>query len=303
MKKTLIAVFAGTLLIACNKQPVVNTTWHSAEENNNLQAGSAAIVAVNANGICDYDLNEVALTSAGWTKIFNEDFATGLNQWNIWNGGAFNNELQCYQPGNLQMSNGILNIVCRKETVTGATTPYDATPKTFEYTSGRIETKTLFSASSSSPKIRMIARMKLASGYGMWPAFWSYGDPWPTQGEIDIVEARGQEPFQYQTNYFYGRARNRNLVTNGEAVITSNVNLQTCWHVYEVIWSQGSLSFLFDGQVAETKTGGYVANLFGKREKVVLNLAAGGLFFSNLDPSQIQTGTLQVDWVKIYRSN
>jgi hypothetical protein len=29
--------------------------------------------------------------------------------------------------------------------------------------------------------------------------------PWPTQGEIDILEARGQEDMKYQTNYFYGR--------------------------------------------------------------------------------------------------
>lgn len=204
---------------------------------------------------------------------------------------------------NLQLSSGVLNIICKKEAVTGPTTPFDATAKTFAYTSGRIESKLLYSASSTSPKIRMTARIKLPAGYGMWPAFWSYGDPWPTQGEIDILEARGQEPFQYQNNYFYGRAKNRNLVTNGSTVITSSVNLQTCWHVYEMIWSQASLTFLLDGQVVDTKAGGYITNLFGKKEKVVLNLAAGGLFFSNLDPAQIQPGTLQVDWVKVFKSN
>lgn len=291
------------LFVTCSKQVKPGADNLLTDENTGANITAAVSASVNANGICDYDLNETILTAAGWTKTFEDNFLTNLSQWNIWTGGAFNNELQYYQAPNLQLSNGILNIVCKQETVTGATTPFDATPKTFNYTSGRIETKTLYSASTASPKIRMTARIKLPAGYGMWPAFWSYGDPWPTQGEIDILEARGQEPFQYQTNYFYGRARNKNLVSNGATVITSSVSLQDCWHVYEMIWSQSSLQFLLDGQVVDTKTGGYVSNLFGKSEKVVLNLSAGGLFFSNLNPSLIQTGTLQVDWVKVFKAN
>jgi beta-glucanase (GH16 family) len=148
-----------------------------------------------------------------------------------------------------------------------------------------------------------VARVKLASGYGMWPALWSYGDPWPTQGEIDIIEARGQEPFKYQTNYFYGRAANRNLVKNQVGFITSSVNLTTCYHVYEMIWSQNSLTSLLDGNVIETKSGGYIPNLFGKTERIVLNLAVGGNFFSNLNPAQITTGSMYVDFVKVFTSN
>jgi beta-glucanase (GH16 family) len=257
---------------------------------------------VSAAGICNFDLNETALTTAGYTKIFEDDFSTDLSKWNIWTGGAFNNELQYYQASNLQLVNGNLVITAKKETVTGPTTPYDATPKTFNYTSGRIETKTNYSASSANPKVRMVARIKLPSGYGMWSAFWSYGDPWPTQGEIDILEARGQEPFKYQTNYFYGRAANRNLVRNQVGFITSNVSLTECYHVYEVIWAQNSLTFLFDGNVIETKSGSYVPNLFGKIERITLNLAVGGNFFTNLNTSQIQTGAMYVDWVKVFTS-
>jgi beta-glucanase (GH16 family) len=257
---------------------------------------------VSAAGICNFDLNETALTTAGYTKIFEDDFSTDLSKWNIWTGGAFNNELQYYQASNLQLVNGNLVITAKKETVTGPTTPYDATPKTFNYTSGRIETKTNYSASSANPKVRMVARIKLPSGYGMWSAFWSYGDPWPTQGEIDILEARGQEPFKYQTNYFYGRAANRNLVKNQVGFITSNVSLTECYHVYEVIWAQNSLTFLFDGNVIETKSGSYVPNLFGKTERITLNLAVGGNFFTNLNTSQIQTGAMYVDWVKVFTS-
>jgi beta-glucanase (GH16 family) len=251
-------------------------------------------------GVCNKDLDESALT--GWTKIFEDDFSTDLSKWNTWNGGAYNNELQMYQAANMQISNGNLVISAVKETVTGPTTPSDATPKTFNYTSGRIESKANFSASSANPKIRIAARIKLPSGYGMWPAFWSYGDPWPTQGEIDILEARGQEEFKYQTNYFYGKTVNRNLVRGAEGFVTTDVSLQSCYHLYEMIWSQNSLQFYFDGQLIKTNSGGYVPSLFGKTERITLNLAVGGNFFSNFNPSLIQTGTMYVDWVKVFRS-
>ncbi len=257
-------------------------------------------IASAAIGTCDALLDETALTSSGWTKIFEDNFDTNLSKWNIWNGGAYNNELQLYQAANLQVANGLLSITAKKETVVGPTLPDNQTPKTFAFTSGRIECKTNVSASSTQPKVRMIARIKLPTGYGMWPAFWSYGDSWPTNGEIDILEARGNEPFVYSTNYFYGRRAGVPLGGDNSTIITSGVSLTDCYHVYEVIWQKSSLTFLLDGQVVNTKTGGYVANLFGKTERVTLNLAVGGNFFSNLIPTAIVPGTMLVDYVKVF---
>ena len=259
-----------------------------------------ASASILATGVCNFVLNESALTSTGWTKVFEDEFTTNLSKWNIWYGGAYNYELQLYQANNLQLLNGELLIHAKKETVIGPTRPDIQTPSSFNYTSGRIESKTLFSASRTVPRVRIMARIKLPAGYGMWPAFWSYGDPWPTQGEIDILEARGQEPYNFATNYFYGRAAGKNLVTGAEASIASDVDLTTCYHVYELIWSKNDLTFLFDGKVVDIKSGGYIPNIFGKSEKITLNLAVGGLFFPNLNPSLIQTGTMAVDWVKVF---
>lgn len=254
-------------------------------------------------GVCDYDLNESTLTSAGWTKRFDESFSTNLNQWNTWTGGAFNNELQHYQASNMTISGGVLSIQAKRENVTGATTPFDATPKNFEFTSGRIESKTNFSASNSTPKVRMIARIKLPAGYGMWPAFWSYGDPWPTHGEIDIMEGRGNEPFRYQTAYWFGRRSGVNMASNTEGTVTSETSLTDCWHVYEVIWQKNNLTWLLDGQVVVTKTGGWISDFYRKTERLTLNLAVGGGFFGNPPASSIVTGTMQIDWVKVFTSN
>ena len=255
------------------------------------------------HGVCGFNLDENVLINAGWLKTFEDNFDTNFDKWNIWTGGAFNNELQMYQASNLSIVNSNLIITTKKETVTGPTTPFDATPKTFDYTSGRMESKTNISSSTSSPKVRLSARIMLPAGYGMWPAFWSYGDPWPTQGEIDVLEARGQEDFKFQTNYFYGKTVNRNLVRGAEGYVTADVSLQTCYHVYELIWSQSSLDFYFDGVLVKTNSGGYVPSLFGKTEKIALNVAVGGNFFTNLNPALIQPGTMYVDWVKVFTSN
>jgi beta-glucanase (GH16 family) len=263
-------------------------------------AAGAATAPISVDADHTYVFDENALAAAGWTRSFNEDFSGSLAQWNVWTGGAYNNELQYYQPANLSVADGNLVITARKETVTGAATPYDQTPKTFVYTSGRIESKVLVSANTATPRVRMAARIRLPQGYGMWPAFWSYGDPWPTQGEIDVLEARGQEPYQYQTNYFYGRSRDRNLARNGAGFFTADEDLQAGYHVYEMIWAQHTLTAYLDGKPVETKSGGYIPNLFGKREKLALNLAVGGNFFAGLDPARITPGTMYVDWVKVF---
>jgi beta-glucanase (GH16 family) len=300
INKAAYGLFLFIISCSCNKV------------NSNLEKNIPEIAAARpspppppppTHGVCDYNPDENALINAGWTKTFEDNFDADFSKWNIWYGGAFNNELQLYQASNLSLSSGNLVIAARQETVTGPATPFDPTPKMFNYTSGRIESKTNFSSSSSSPKVRMIARIKLPAGYGMWPAFWSYGDPWPTQGEIDVLEARGQEDFKYQTNYFYGKTVNRNLVRNAQGYVTTDVSLQTCYHVYELIWSQNALEFYFDGVLVKTNSGGYVPSLFGKTEKITLNLAVGGNFFSNFNPSLIQTGIMYVDWVKVFTSN
>jgi beta-glucanase (GH16 family) len=265
---------------------------------------SIADIPAIAPTVCDFDLNDnyiEDLDSLGWTKVFEDNFDTDLAKWNIWTGGAFNNELQYYQPSNLEIANGKLIITAKKETVTGVINPYSSTEKAFNYTSGRIETKTLFSANETTPRVRLMARIKLPAGIGMWPAFWSYGADWPAQGEIDFIEARGQETGKYHTNYFYGTTAGSNLVTGASATISADNDLSTCYHVYELIWEQDKLISLLDGKVVEAKTsGGYIASLFGKQEMIVLNLAVGGDFFTGLDPDTIEPNAMAVDWVKVY---
>lgn len=244
----------------------------------------------------------------GWELLWEDNFDAGLSDWNIWKGGAFNEELQLYQEDNLYVDEGYLFIEQLREMASGPTTPFDASTKSFNFTSGRIETKEQYNPSQQGT-LRIAARIKLPAGEGLWPAFWSYGDPWPTQGEIDIVEFRGGRTNEHVTNFFYGNEANTPLTDSSFTTYThdAGTDLTTEFHVFDVVWSQNNLVVSLDGVEIQNFTNSeyvYIDDLFNKNEKVVLNMAVGGVFFNgmNINVADIPDKSyLVVDWVKIYK--
>jgi beta-glucanase (GH16 family) len=258
-----------------------------------------------------FTFSEQDLINQGFVKVFEDNFSSlDENNWQVWNGGAYNKELQLYQHQNMTIEDGSLVITSKRESANGKVLPESNETKNFDFTSGRLDSKFTFSANNSTPKARFVARIKSAAGIGMWPAFWTNGDQWPTKGEIDIMEGLG-DPFSYQTDYFYGTQPGEFLNVDSLTVktITSQTNLSTQFHIYEVIWEKNKLTFLLDGVVVDTKTtdgdgGEYIPAFFGKEHRVTLNLAVGGeMFGDGLDPNTIEPGTMYVDWVKIYTAN
>lgn len=245
----------------------------------------------------------------GWNLIFEDNFINGLSNWNLWNSGAFNEELQYYQKQNVSISDGYLFIKAKREKARGITTPKNNLSKEFEFTSGRLESKNHFGPENSNGKtsVRFSARLRLAEGHGMWPAWWSYNDPWPTKGEIDFLEARGNTPYEFQSCFHYG-TESSTVITNAkfnEFHYQHEEKLTDCFHIYELIWSKNKFQILFDGQLIKTydeATYKFVDEFFGMKHKLVLNLAVGGWFFDDLDISQIpDKSLLVVDWVKVYQ--
>jgi hypothetical protein len=173
---------------------------------------------------CGYDQDERALLNQGWKKLFEEQFENELDNWQIWNGGAYNRELQLYQSANLNIKDGILSIEDRKET------------------------------------------------------------------------------HQYLTNYFEAKLDDQ-FSKDHTSMISAAENLSDCNHVYEMEWTIESLISYFDDRLVDTKKNDpHIASLFGKHQQLVLNLAIGGGFYPSLDIAKIQTGTMLIDWVKVYAS-
>lgn len=249
--------------------------------------------------------NEV--NSKEWTLVFEDNFDKDLEQWNIWKSGAFNNEIQFYQPEQVLLNNGLLEINIKREAARGVTNPINSAEKDFEYVSGRIESKTLFGPSDAKGEheYRFMARLKLPPGHGMWPAFWTYGDPWPTTGEIDILEARGGEPEEYSSNLFYGREPSININSNTEIKHIIGKDLTEEFHIYEMIWRENSIDLLFDGELLhsyQSAPNNNINKMFGQKQKVVLNTAVGGWFISDRDSNNyVDSSVMEVDWVKVYK--
>ncbi len=252
----------------------------------------------------DYSTTDIE----GWELIWEDNFNGDLSNWNVWKGGAFNGELQFYQPDNLYIDKGYLFIEQLRESITGVASPTTSVTKSFDFTSGRLETIELYSPSSKGT-LRIAARVKLPKGEGLAPSFWNDGDPWPTQGQIDIMELRGGKTNEYVTNFFYGTEPDTPL--NNPAITgythDTGIDLTEEFHIFDAVWSQNSIVFSLDGVEVRTLSSSefpYVEELFNKNQQVVLNTAVGGLIFEgeNFNVAAVPAKSyFIIDWVKIFK--
>ena len=261
---------------------------------------------VTATAICDFDISDTAYTNHGWTKTFDDEF-NDLSNWNVLTGGQ-EGVIQCNEPANAQIVNGVLQITTKQETVTGPTTVGSSSTKSFDFTSAWLTSKQTFSANTATPKVRLVARIKIARGMGVTSLFWTYGNGiWPTGGEIDCMEAQGNTTSTYSTDYKFGTSPNVSLASGSHYFNPTSEDLANCYHVYTMEWTQNSLNSYLDGKLVEVKSsnGGYIGNLFGTTQTLALTAPIGGWFYdSSLTPANIQCGGIMyVDYVKVFTSN
>lgn len=270
----------------------------------NKPGNTTNINPVTATAVCDFDVNDTTLTNHGWTKAFDDEF-DDLSKWNVLNGGQ-QGVIQCNEPANAQIVNGILQISTKRETVTGPTTVGSSSTKSFDFTSAWLTSKQTFSANTTAPKLRIVARIKIARGTGITSLLWTYGyGEWPTGGEIDCMEAQGNTTSTYSTDYKFGTSPNVSLATDSHYFNPTSEDLANCYHVYTMEWTQNSLNSYLDGKLVEVKTaGGYIGNLFGTAQTLSLSAPIGGWFYdSSLTSANIQAGGIMyVDYVKVFTS-
>jgi beta-glucanase (GH16 family) len=259
--------------------------------------------SVTATAVCDYNMDDTAMTNHGWTKAFDDEFSGDLTNWGTVTGGV-QKELELNQPANVQISNGALTITAKAQTVTGPKTVGNDTTQSFNYTSGWLMGKATIMAGPSTPKIRIVARIKTAAGYGLASLFYAFGTgDWPVNGEIDCMENIGDDPKTYLTDYFYGSVAGKSVVTDGLMYDPTTADLSTCYHVYITEWTQNSLTTYLDGNLVATTHGAYVSQLFGKPMHLSLSVPIGGLYYTTINTANIQGGTMSVDYVKVFTSN
>ncbi|MEG2102501.1 family 16 glycosylhydrolase [Flavobacterium sp. FlaQc-28] len=243
--------------------------------------------------ICSFSYAQEAKRKLVWEENFNKK---EINEkfWNFELGdgcpnscGFGNNERQIYTKINHEIKDGILVIEARKEgnkyTSTKITTKGK---KEFKY--GRIE-----------------ARVKLAVGQGIWPAFWMLGAnidevQWPKSGEIDILEYVGRDPHMVYTTLHTQDSHGNTINTKR----TEFLNIEEGYHVYAIEWDKDKIEFFVD------KTLVYTFNPSIKNEDtwpfdkpfyIILNLAVGGNFGGPEVDDAIFPQKFYIDYVRVYQ--
>ena len=245
-----------------------------------------------------------------WQDLFEGDT---LNEeywsYQIGNGGAYgipgwgNSEQQYYKKENLEVSDGMLKITAKKESMGGQ-----------KYTSARIRTANKISFTYG----RVEARMKLPAKTGLWPAFWllpetpsPYGN-WPNSGEIDIMEGKGRLPLETSGAIHYADSGNNHKYDTATAYFLGNVTEKEnegidTFHTYaferdnnEYRWYVDDYNFMsLSSLISHEGTNGQP---FDNSFHILFNVAVGGHFDGFRLPNDSDLpATMEVDFVKWYQ--
>ena len=156
------------------------------------------------------------------------------------------------------------------------------------HTSARIITssKKIFEKPS-----RITICFKVPDGTGHWPALWMLPQgfiegtkSWPTDGEIDLMEARGRVANEIGSTLHFGNSFNRVMINKSETVPNS-VNFQDKFHSVTFEWRENSIKMYLDTQESpfydeSSDSTEFNNNYYPFNEKfyLLLNVASGGDF-------------------------
>jgi Glycosyl hydrolases family 16 len=226
------------------------------------------------------EFNGSAINTANWT-------------YDLGNSGWGNNELQNYtnRPVNARLENGMLVIEARRENLGGSA-----------YTSARLKTQ---DRQAFGINTWVEARIQIPQGQGIWPAFWMLGTSistigWPFCGEIDIMEIRGQNPFE-NIGTMHWEANGSHASYGGS--ISSPVSLAAGFHTFAISRTTTAIKWYLDGtQYHEANIEGGINSTseFQDQFFIILNIAVGGNFVGSPNSSTPFPQQMRVDYVRVW---
>jgi beta-glucanase (GH16 family) len=270
-----------------------------------ISTGTNGQIVSKCNGIYTYGNCNAGVPNLVWSDEFNGTGAINTSNWfqqtqlpagNSW----YNGELQHYtnRQVNSNESNGVLNLVAKKENFTDQ-------GQTKQYTSARLNSKISFKYG------RVEVRAKLPSGAGTWPAIWMLGkniiepgaffsatygtQSWPACGEIDIMEHWGTNQNYVQSAMHTPSSYGGTVNLGGQTVATASSE----FHVYSLDWTAEKMVFSVDNVVHYTYNPP-VKNAstwpFDAEQYILLNVAIQSSIISNFTQA-----AMEVDYVRVYQ--
>ncbi|HVJ82765.1 MAG TPA: glycoside hydrolase family 16 protein, partial [Planctomycetia bacterium] len=234
---------------------------------------------------------------------------------NQWISGWGNGELQYYvrEQANSFVKDGALHVRAVKESLHGC-----------GYTSAKLRTRKRDGTPLFAQRYgKFEFRAKLPTGRGIWPALWMLPQEekhgaWPLSGEIDVMEARGQEPGKVLGTLHYGAKWPGNTHASREFVFPKGQSIAE-FHVYAMEWEPGEIRWSVDGKEYAKQSFWWSAGTAhgGKRPArevemaawpapfdesfhLVINVAVGGKFLGNPDATTRFPVEMLVDYVRVY---
>ncbi len=245
-----------------------------------------------------------------WSDEFNKDGRPDPNNWTYERGFVRNQELQWYQPENARCENGILIIEGQRQRKENSRYRADGRDwrqnrKYAEYTSASLTTRRLHSWKFG----RFEMRGRIDTRAGLWPAFWTLGieGPWPSNGEIDIMEYYRGVLLANATWATEKRWVPKWDDTKKPITEFNDPNWSEKFHIWRMDWDADSIKLYVDdmllNQVDLSKTingDEQGKNPFHQPHYIILNLAIGGK--AGGDPSNTKfPARFEVDYVRIYQ--
>jgi len=238
---------------------------------------------------------------------FDKDGRPNPANWTYERGFVRNKELQWYQPENAWVEKGRLIIEGRRERVRNSnfvagSEDWRKNREFAEYSSAALETRGLHSWKFG----RIEIKAKIVPEKGLWPAIWMLGvdGPWPSNGEIDLLE------FYQNTilaNTAYGS--DGGIWNTGKTPYSEFTKADPKWaekfHVWQMDWNDRSIKISLDGRLLnETDITGTLnkdgKNPFHQPHFLILNLAIGS---TGGDPSATKFPTrYEIDYVRVYQN-
>jgi beta-glucanase (GH16 family) len=259
---------------------------------------------VTAIALLGLQASSAALASPGWDLVWNDEFegtAVDPAKWTkeVTN-QPHNNEQQAYTADQVTVSNG--NMVITSENI-----PTNGKP----YRSGRVH------SNFTKQYGRWEVRADLPTSKGLWPAIWLLPNtnqyPWPSQGEIDIMENRGQQPHLTSSAYHWGTNQPFNhqfrFSEQTMARFGQPVNFHDSFHTYAVEWDATKVRFYVDDvhhwTLYNADTNGFLGNQSAPMW-TMLNTAVGGDFLGpggQPDATTVWPQQFLIDYVRILDRN
>ena len=234
-----------------------------------------------------------------WEVRWQDDFdgnSLDKSKWTTWSssysdncrGNKKDHKLEYNLPENLQVENGVLKIIARRQ-------QHHASPgETYSWTSGLITTGDSCGHEPPSHGVKVHkgdyiqVRAKLPHEIGMWPAFWTWNNG---DNEIDVFEYHPNNPKILElSNHTPGGGSK--YVDVKEAIVGK-------WHYFGAYLGHDKVEWYFDGKMIWTDHHGFNSD----GAYLIVDMAVVDGHYHPAPPKGVDVSTMYVDSVKVFSLN